>query len=507
MIVHPKKTPKTLTVPTRQLHWGKLNDSKIKGTIWESEIDDSQAKIDVKELEKLFCVSASGKTQAQASRRGSTMPIVSKAVPLNLIEPKLANNIGIAISRFKGSLDDITSALSKGHKQAFSVDQLTGLLAAIPAPDEIDAVVSYDGPIGNLNRAELFLKKLNSVPRYTARIRCMLYRATFDERVVELTATISAVDRAASQIRDSALLKHILEIILSIGNYLNGTSARGSAWGFDLGSLEKLGGVKSSDAKTNLLHYVANTLIASVRVEGAPLQDRIAVLNQELSHVQAAARNSWQDTRSELRQLGQGLKQIEAQVQADAVLEFKSAFEDFTASASDVMSKLDKSFSDADSKCSTLKDWFGEDRKCQPEDIFSAISSFLSALKKAHRENQEREEALKRQARLVSQAASMHAALSGSKAKKPPGKNSNNTASIDLAAELADKLARRVRAFTSDAMDSEDGGLVDSVVQGMASGSLMADRRNISFVRRRSIRRGGRAKIAAESPSISEIDT
>ena len=29
----------------RQLHWGKLPDAKIKGTIWEKEITDEHVKV------------------------------------------------------------------------------------------------------------------------------------------------------------------------------------------------------------------------------------------------------------------------------------------------------------------------------------------------------------------------------------------------------------------------------------------------------------------------------
>jgi cytokinesis protein len=33
---------------------------------------------------------------------------------------------------------------------------------------------------------------------------------------------------------------HILEVTLAVGNYLNGTSLKGGAWGFKLDSLERL---------------------------------------------------------------------------------------------------------------------------------------------------------------------------------------------------------------------------------------------------------------------------
>lgn len=47
-----------------------------------------------------------------------------------------------------------------------------------------------------------------------------------------------------------------MEYVLAVGNYMNGQSARGGAYGFKLDMLEKLGDVKTTDNKKNLLMYV-----------------------------------------------------------------------------------------------------------------------------------------------------------------------------------------------------------------------------------------------------------
>ncbi len=46
------------------------------------------------------------------------------------------------------------------------------------------------------------------------------------------------------------------------GNYLNGTSARGGAYGFKIDVLEKLGDVKTTDGKKNFLIYLIEKLEA-----------------------------------------------------------------------------------------------------------------------------------------------------------------------------------------------------------------------------------------------------
>lgn len=47
-----------------------------------------------------------------------------------------------------------------------------------------------------------------------------------------------------------------MQYVLAVGNYLNGQSARGGAYGFKMDMLEKIAEVKSTDNKKNLLMYV-----------------------------------------------------------------------------------------------------------------------------------------------------------------------------------------------------------------------------------------------------------
>ena len=55
---------------------------------------------------------------------------------------------------------------------------------------------------------------------------------------------------------DISRFKQVLETILALGNYLNGSTSRGGAYGFKLEGLLKLGSVKSVDNKESLLHYL-----------------------------------------------------------------------------------------------------------------------------------------------------------------------------------------------------------------------------------------------------------
>lgn len=47
-----------------------------------------------------------------------------------------------------------------------------------------------------------------------------------------------------------------LRYSLALGNYLNGETARGGAWGFKLESLEKFSDLKAVDGKHTLMMYI-----------------------------------------------------------------------------------------------------------------------------------------------------------------------------------------------------------------------------------------------------------
>ncbi len=53
---------------------------------------------------------------------------------------------------------------------------------------------------------------------------------------------------------------HSLQLILMTGNYMNAGSRNQQSYGFDLSFLTKLGGTKSADQKTTLLHFLANVM-------------------------------------------------------------------------------------------------------------------------------------------------------------------------------------------------------------------------------------------------------
>lgn len=131
---------------------------------------------------------------------------------------------------------------------------------------------------------------------------------------------------ACEEVKKSGKFKKVLEVVLALGNYLNGGSFRGGAYGFKLDALTKLRyfvispsgskhapyltdarrDTKSAEGDSTLLHYLVD-LVGNKYPEA---------LNwgRELKHVPPAARVSLSTVQSNVAQLVQGFKQIEREI-------------------------------------------------------------------------------------------------------------------------------------------------------------------------------------------------
>lgn len=123
----------------------------------------------------------------------------------------------------------------------------------------------------------------------------------------------------------------------------------------------------------------------------------------------------WKDETGEFSALKASLKQVETQVKLDKVEAFTSSMGAFASGAAKNIEKLSGEHADAEEACKTLKGWFGEDAKTEPEDLFSTLHNFALTFQKAHKYN--REQVLKEE-KMARMAA---AKAAGKAAPKPTG--------------------------------------------------------------------------------------
>lgn len=100
---------------------------------------------------------------------------------------------------------------------------------------------------------------------------------------------------ACAEVIASVKFAKVLQIILSMGNYLNAGSKIGDTIGFELSILTKLDDVKSGANQHYLLHF----LVESIEKE----HPELASFGLEIANIKAAARSDWDNINTTIEEL------------------------------------------------------------------------------------------------------------------------------------------------------------------------------------------------------------
>ena len=233
------------TAKLRPLYWDKLTAKKIiEKSMWYS-LDDRNIKLDTAMLDSEF-------TTKQITFVMPVEPVETSKVS-QLLDGKREQNVGIAIGRLKVDVKGIHRALLFADFNILTRDIIQQLCNSVPTPEEQAVCLAFQGDESTLSKASRFVYELSDIPNVEQRCKCCKTIITFDEEIERLQEVMSIYDANQKMVKNSAGLKKLMEIILALGNYLNGESDRGGAWGFRISLLTKLGNTKTADNSKTLL--------------------------------------------------------------------------------------------------------------------------------------------------------------------------------------------------------------------------------------------------------------
>ena len=180
----------------------------------------------------------------------------------------------------------------------------------------------------------------------------------------------------------------MLEVVLAVGNIMNGTSARGGAYGFRLDVLTKLGDVKAAGGrvKGSLLNFIADQ--ADSKIPACHL------LVQELAGVHEAAEHSVGQLENDARTMQMSINLIKKEIEEvdalpdDVAKPFKTKMQRF-------LQRVEKPWADANASLkaltvllsNTMASYGEELSKLSDQDpcqkFFTTISQFTNAYRDA----------------------------------------------------------------------------------------------------------------------------
>ncbi|UJR23120.1 hypothetical protein I4U23_026141 [Adineta vaga] len=239
---------------TIRLHWRETTQNTIpnaqntEDSLWTSL---NKVKLDTDKLAQLFELK-----HADVKLKESKGVDVKKEI--TVLDPKRSNAINIGLTVLP-TARTIKGAILKMDSSVINKEGIEKLLTMLPTEDEKNRIIeaqmaNSDLPLGS---AEQFLLTLASVVELEARLKLWLFKLDFDNIELEIAEPLMDLKNGMKNLKENTTLRHILEVLLAVGNFLNGAESIG----FQLDYLAKVPEVKDTIQKHSLLFHVCNLVV------------------------------------------------------------------------------------------------------------------------------------------------------------------------------------------------------------------------------------------------------
>uniref|UniRef100_A0AAQ5XDN4 Formin homology 2 domain containing 3b n=1 Tax=Amphiprion ocellaris TaxID=80972 RepID=A0AAQ5XDN4_AMPOC len=244
-----KKTIRLFWNEVRPVDWQCKSHKFCKESLW-SKLEP--IKLDTSKLEQLF------------ESKSKELPVTKKAAvdgkrqEIIVLDSKRSNAINIGLTVLPPPRT-IKTAILNFDEYALNKEGIEKILTMIPTEEEKQRIqeaqlVNPDVPLGS---AEQFLLTLSSITELSARLQLWAFKMDYELIEKEVAEPLQDLKEGMDQLEKNKTLRYILTTLLAIGNFLNGSNAKG----FELSYLEKVPEVKDTVHKQSLLHHACSIVV------------------------------------------------------------------------------------------------------------------------------------------------------------------------------------------------------------------------------------------------------
>ncbi|XP_052329134.1 FH1/FH2 domain-containing protein 3-like [Oncorhynchus keta] len=253
----PPSEPVQKSKKTIRLFWSEVRPSDYQYISSRSSGDSlwfklEPVKIDTSKLEHLF------------QTKSKEIPVTKKTAAdgkrqeIIVLDSKRSNAINIGLTVLPPPRT-IKTAILNFDEYALNKEGIEKILTMIPSEEEKQKIqeaqlANPDVPLGS---AEQFLLTLSSISELSARLQLWAFKMDYEATEKEVAEPLQDVKEGMEQLEKNKTLRYILSTLLAIGNFLNGTNAKG----FELSYLEKVPEVKDTVHKQSLLHHACSIVV------------------------------------------------------------------------------------------------------------------------------------------------------------------------------------------------------------------------------------------------------
>ena len=352
----------------KPLFWSKLPEIQIVSSFWRDSLDRIN-DINVKKFEAAF------EHNDKIDKKKDETDLM-KSQNISLLDQRKAQNLGIFLSGFKLNEVDIEKKLSVIEGiGSFTSDEIIGLRRFQPSADEIEMYKLFKGDISKTTDVDKFMIKLCNIPKLGIRLDVLLTVRELPCEIEAMQTSIQNFMNACLCLNENKNFVRFLEYVLAYGNYMNGGTTRGSAYGFKLDTLNKLIEVRSLDKKYTLLDHIVEELWLIDRDAITCYKD-MSVLSNPVDFTLKNLIAEVQLMHKELHSLNTKLNEIKEEL-GETLSQFIATFvEDYVK----IVENLEVTCQSIIELSSLLKKKFGESSATNFEAWLSGIGSFFKHL-------------------------------------------------------------------------------------------------------------------------------
>uniref|UniRef100_A0A3B3QHA7 Formin homology 2 domain containing 3 n=1 Tax=Paramormyrops kingsleyae TaxID=1676925 RepID=A0A3B3QHA7_9TELE len=244
-----KKTIRLFWSEVRAADFSFRNHKRYRDSLWAKM---EPVKVDTSKLEHLF------------ETKSKEMPVTKKTAAdgkrqeIIVLDSKRSNAINIGLTVLPPPRT-IKTAILSFDEYALNKEGIEKILTMIPTEEEKQKIqeaqlANPDVPLGS---AEQFLLTLSSISELSARLQLWAFKMDYEVMEKEVAEPLQDLKEGMDQLENNRTLQYILSTLLSIGNFLNGSNAKG----FELSYLEKVPEVKDTIHKQSLLHHACTIVV------------------------------------------------------------------------------------------------------------------------------------------------------------------------------------------------------------------------------------------------------
>ncbi|XP_065644307.1 formin-J [Hydra vulgaris] len=368
----PLKTDIVPTCKMKPLFWSKIPEIEIASSFWKDSLDQIN-NIDVKKLESVF------HHQNDKVEQKKDESDFAKSQSISLLDQRKAQNLSIFLSGFKLNEVDINQKLTIVEgKGSLTSEEIIGLRRFQPSAEEIEMYKSFKGDKNLLTDADKFMIKLSNIPNLATRLDILLTLRELPSEIEVIQNPIQNVMNACSCLNENKNFLRLLEFVLAYGNYMNGGTVRGRAYGFKLDVLNRLVDVRSSNKKYTLLDHIVEELWVKDRDAVTCYKD-LSILTNPIDFSLKSFFAEVQLMHKELQSLNTKQKGIKEELDNTLSQYIASFVEEY----SKIVENLEITCKNIIEISVSLKNKFGESSTMNFEAWLSGIGSFLKCLQVA----------------------------------------------------------------------------------------------------------------------------